>query len=227
MSSQITKTVYSFSELLKVGDSVAVERARCRLQEIALNDDWYEYELSVWKSALEQVGFIRPDINFSGFSSQGDGASFVSECDTERLFWYSTHKIVGKNCIKPTKRTGTDEDFLPWLVYQIGGQYGYCSGIKRLGSKIVEGLSFSVDRLDNHYSHERTCRLVVRESTLSDTDYARVKDWVSDLENLRIRICQAIYSGLEHEHDYCITDESLISIDSIHEFCWDINGRME
>lgn len=227
MPSQITKTVYSFEELLKAGNSVAVERARCRLQEIALADDWYDYELSMWKSALEQVGFIRPDINFSGFYSQGDGASFVSECDTERLFWYSTHKIVGKNCIKPTKRTGTDEDFLPWVVHQIGGQYGYCSGIKRLGPKIVEGLSFSVDRLDNHYSHERTCRLVVKDSTLSDTDYARVQDWISSLEDLRLRLCRAIYSGLEHEHDYCITDESLISIDSIHEFCWDINGRME
>ena len=227
MPSQITKTVYSFSELLKTGKESAIERARCRLKEIALSDDWYEYEISVWKSALEQVGFVRPEINFSGFGSQGDGASFTSSCDTERLFWYSTHKIVGKNCIKPTKRTGLDEDFLPWLVSQIGGQYGYCSGIKRLGSKIIEGLSFSVDRIDNHYSHENTCRLVVRDSTLSDTDYARVQNWVSDLENLRLRICRAIYSGLEIEHDYHVSDDNLTSLDEINGYHWDINGRME
>lgn len=227
MPSQITKTVYSFSELLKTADSVAIERARCRLKEIALSDDWYEYEISVWESALEQVGFVRPEINFSGFGSQGDGASFTSECDTEQLFWYSTHKIVGKNCIKRTKRTGLDEDFLPWVVYQIGGQYGYCSGIKRLGPKIVEGLSFSVDRIDNHYSHENTCRLVIKDSTLSDTDYARVQDWVSDLEDLRLRLCRAIYSGLEIEHDYHVSDDNLTSLDEINGYQWDINGRME
>jgi hypothetical protein len=39
---------------------------------------WYESLLDDWKERLEEMGFGNPDIGFSGFSSQGDGASFTA-----------------------------------------------------------------------------------------------------------------------------------------------------
>jgi len=40
---------------------------------------WSEYILEEGKKGLERIGFSDPEISFSGFGSQGDGASFTSK----------------------------------------------------------------------------------------------------------------------------------------------------
>ena len=77
----ITKTVYTFRELLDIGDRDAQERARTWLAEINTDWNWYELVYGTWKEALEEIGFITPVIHFRGFGSQGDGASFTAPID--------------------------------------------------------------------------------------------------------------------------------------------------
>lgn len=56
----------------------AKERARDWFREGCCNDSyWYEHIYEEWQAELESMGFESPEINFSGFSSQGDGASFT------------------------------------------------------------------------------------------------------------------------------------------------------
>jgi hypothetical protein len=231
---QIVKNVYSYAELIeqsKTGlvGSAAVERVRTKLSEWVTSDNWYDSEYEVWQSALEQIGFTRPEIRFSGFWSQGDGASFTSEVDVERLFWYSTHKIVGRNIIKPTKRTGSDEDFLPWVVHQLGGQYGYFPKIRKLKNKLLDGcLRLSVEReYGVHYVHERSTKLVSEDYGFSDKELAIVGEWIGEIESLRYRLCQSIYSNLEREYEYLTCDEHLIDFDLANTYQWDCNGNLE
>jgi len=83
MPKTITKevTLYTFKELVdleKVGTlKRACERARAWLQEGQTDHDWWDHTYDTWKSALAQIGFDNADISFSGFWSQGDGASFT------------------------------------------------------------------------------------------------------------------------------------------------------
>lgn len=55
----------------------AKERARDWYREGALDYEWWEFIYEDWKTWLENSGFESPEINFSGFWSQGDGASFT------------------------------------------------------------------------------------------------------------------------------------------------------
>lgn len=41
-------------------------------------DDWYADTLAEWKTKLAALGYANADIRFSGFGSQGDGASFAA-----------------------------------------------------------------------------------------------------------------------------------------------------
>lgn len=233
MPTTITKTVYSFAELLDMErsggiKSSVVDRVRDQLRSWNTDHDWYEFEYTTWASALNQIGFVNPEIHYSGFWSQGDGASFTSDVDMERLFWYSTHKIVGRDTIRPTKRTGKSEDFLPWVVFQLGGQYGYCPELRRYKKKILdEGLlGLRVRRDSYQYAHENTCSLDI-DSYLSDTDYRNIEYWLLSVADLRVRLCRAIYSGLETEYTYLTSDEALLDLDSANGYRWDIQGHIE
>lgn len=63
-------------QLAQLSDE-AKENARSWYREDGLNYDWWEYVIDEWKEELKGMGFDNVDISFSGFSSQGDGASFT------------------------------------------------------------------------------------------------------------------------------------------------------
>lgn len=57
----------------------AKERARDWYRNGGLDYEWWDSIEDEWKQELEELGFNEPDIAFSGFSSQGDGASFTAK----------------------------------------------------------------------------------------------------------------------------------------------------
>src|SRR5258708_6719855 len=90
MPRAITKTVYTFRELLvlrKEGKTTekAVHKAKDWLIEGQTDHDWWRYLHELWKKALDQIGFEHAEIAFSGFWSQGDGASFTASVNVTRL----------------------------------------------------------------------------------------------------------------------------------------------
>jgi len=227
----ITKKVYSYKELIelhkqkKVHSSV-VEKVRNKLQQFILDDDWSEYILENWKSALEQIGFCDPVIQFTGFSSQGDGASFTATLNPERLIWFQTHKIKAKNCIEPTKRTGEKEDFLPYAVHHLNGSYGYDKHFTKLKrwkdfiyGKVVRGAS--------RYSHENTCSVELDRCEFPEKMDGVLNDWQTSIEELRRDLCRIIYKCLEKEYYWSMEDEQLIEMDESNNYQWDETVRKE
>jgi hypothetical protein len=55
------------------------EDRQFEIVENSMGDDWHESIIEDIKAELEELGISEPDIQFSGFWSQGDGASFT--CD--------------------------------------------------------------------------------------------------------------------------------------------------
>ena len=47
--------------------------------------DWYHSIIEEWTAKLEEAGYMEPEILFSGFYSQGDGASFTAKLDMEKF----------------------------------------------------------------------------------------------------------------------------------------------
>ena len=75
---KVTYNVYTFEELPEHIQDKLIENER-ELQ----SSDWDQFfsrdVLDDWVTRLEEQGFNSPDINYSGFWSQGDGASFTTD----------------------------------------------------------------------------------------------------------------------------------------------------
>ena len=120
MPRTITKTVYSFKELLALNQEgkvtqKSIERAKAWLQEAATDFNWYSDVLDIWKDALAQIGFEDAEISFSGFWSQGDGASFTATVDLDKLIAFLADTIEAKDRID-------GKDFRPYVIHLIGGK---------------------------------------------------------------------------------------------------------
>ncbi len=243
MARTITKTVYDFGELLALHEQGqvtkrAVERAREWLVEGQTDHDWWEYLYDLWQKALDQIGFTNAEIAFSGFWSQGDGASFTASVDVSRLATFMGTEYQATDTIPASDDPG-GEDFRGWIVSKIGGKHTNARYLKLV--RAAGCIDAAVKRLSHHYSHENTCAF---EADLRDTgevssglDYewtsdqprlrALFEEWVRDAEALRVDLCQAVYLSLEEDYEYLTSDESLADLSAANEYTFDETGRRD
>lgn len=220
MSKQITTTVYTLAELIERGDAKAVEAARQWLREGSTDHDWWEYEYETWKSALSQIGFADAQISFSGFASQGDGASFTCRrVDVAKLAEFLAAPPAPKDCI-----TGDPEDFRPWLVHKAGG-VAASPEFRRL-VPCVDYVDASVDRTTHHYSHENTCRFhaALYRRTAPKVD-ALAAEFEAAGEALRRDLSRAIYRDLEAGFEHLTSDECIDEFAAANEYTFTASGE--
>jgi|SRR5581483_10707047 len=246
----IHKTLYTYKEMLEreedgVISSDAVQKARDWLAEGATDFEWWECTIDTWKEALEQIGFTKPEIQFSGFYNQGDGASFTSGMDVEELLKFICSEITPDRWINPAQKSNK-EDFRPWILHNIG-QSGPGSYIGRLGRPplgekearrvkrliplAADELSGQVHRLGGYGVHESTCHVSL---DFSDTGYHRhvrlerlVNDLEDILEDLRRNISHAIFESLREEYEYRISDVALTEDAEANGYTFDRFGNRE
>jgi hypothetical protein len=225
MPRTITKLVYTFQELLDLNKAgkvtqKAIEKARSWLQEAATDFDWYACVLDFWEHALDQIGFEDATIAFAGFWSQGDGASFTATVNLDKIvaFLYIVNLIGGKPTNPKYRRLLVMRDYIKDLA---------------------------VERTSHHYSHERTCQF---KASLNDKghyeDTHKTSDkwkWVSntskvralfdsfreDAEDLRLRLCKAIYKMLEDDYWDRISDAQLLEFAAANDYTFEANGTRE
>jgi hypothetical protein len=61
----------------------ARERARENYRHSTRDDEWWDCDYEHWKEKLAELGFADAEIRHSGFSCQGDGASFTATITRE------------------------------------------------------------------------------------------------------------------------------------------------
>lgn len=197
----VERTYAYFSELSEERQKQEIEKVQ--EDQYYLDYPWYEYSIDEWEEHLEELGFIDPDISFTGFYSQGDGASFSCEIDLEILYkkhpelfvpqWYRTEKIWSKLSEK------RKIDFLKDL------------------------LSFKIIKDDHRYSHEYT--MDIHENCEWFDTNPMNGEWIDrskgeyekgEVELLSDRILEfarskasEIYVNLEKEHDYLLSEECI------------------
>jgi hypothetical protein len=240
MSKTISKEIYSFKELIELEKEGKVstrtlEHVREKLQGWATDGSWwYESVYDTWKSALEQIGFENADISFSGFWSQGDGASFTATIDLPRLLDFMNSDIEPKPAIEPFP--GQDgspnpkEDFRPWILSKVPNKF--YSPVYRRYLRLLPvsaWITATVARQDNRYSHPRTCRVEIEIPGYRE--HRRVEALVADLQPEVVyvyeRLCEAIYRNLENEYEWRCADEQLIEDCEANERHFDLSGRAE
>ena len=76
----ISINLYTFDELIEKAQNKVLDDNRYFNVE---HDDWHEYTIEDEKTKLAELGYLDADISFSGFHSQGDGASFTAKIDLD------------------------------------------------------------------------------------------------------------------------------------------------
>lgn len=189
-------TTYKFSEL---PTQYLKTKALNRYHDYNKYDGWEDSTISHWKEKLEDLGFSDPVIKFSGFGSQGDGASFTS-----------TH--VPLPSIDPAVIEA-------WTMLTRAAVL--------IGTPVTEGIDYlaygAVIRVSHSYVHENSVSL---DRDWNDPPFmfytppegldpfvqalrGAVDNYFDALEGTIKRLCREIYADLCDEHTYQTSDERL------------------
>ena len=196
-----TYRVYNFEELSEKAQEKALEAFR----DINV-DDYYWSEPRIWeaKDKLIEQGFLEPEIQFSGFWSQGDGASFTAKVDVQKFLSGQTKEIQEK--FKPLHNilTGEAEENDDYLE-----------------------IKYFIERNGSHYVHEMSCR--VNSETFGSRQYTKEElDLMNELEELiereRVRLCKEIYKDLESTYEELTSPQCIRETIDANEYEFNEDG---
>ena len=135
-----TVELFSFAELSEVVQNAIVENKRYALVEY---DNWFEYQKEDFHKTLELLGFSNIQSNFSGFYSQGDGASFTAVWDA-------------RNIVNNPEKWQSDKEYKHFKPY--------------LDKLLKLGGTAEVERISGcRYVHEYTCFTCAENPELEGT----------------------------------------------------------
>lgn len=211
----IEKTVFKFSELSKK----AQERALDYFRESACDDSyWYEsiYEdtaqifdiLGIHSERQERLmsgktRTVKPNVCFSGFCSQGDGASFEGTWNYKR------------GMVKAIKAFAPQDSELQEIA----------EGLQEMQRRYFYKLTARMVRRDSHYCHENTIGF---EFELDGDTWRNISDDVTGgIENYMRRLMCWIYKHLESEYEYQTSDEAIMETIEANDYEFDESGRLE
>ena len=206
-----TTTVYDFAEL----SDKAKERAREQMRDTLMQDFTPDATLEDAATFCEIIGITldtrpvtlrnggtrhEPQILYSGFSSQGDGASFEG------------HYAYKAGCAKQIRQHAPLDTRLHAIVDRL------VAAQKPTGY----ALTASVKRADHHYCHEHTARIEVY-----DRHDDRVPEAIEDMIAEALRdLMRWIYRQLEAEWEYALADEQVDDTIEANEYEFTEDGRI-
>lgn len=174
----VSVELFSINELNEQARQKVIEKYRTHC-DVEL-DSTVEYIEEI----LTCLGFESPKISYSGFSSQGDGFSFVSEK------WQYKKGMLDK----------VKECTQGIIILNVAKQLQVMA--KNTGYK----LQFSVNRTSHFYSHENTVQ--IENNPYSDFSLSCDQDGI--LTNFKNSLCLTFYKMLEEDYDYQLSDEYII-----------------
>lgn len=190
-------TTYEFNELSDDAKKTAIENHRdCNIFE-----DWYEYIIDMWKERLESIGFEDANIRFSGFCSQGDGASFTAKCDTQ--------KILNTLLVCQEKNIGDINKWRLWFELAENGLIKfdmYRNTCRYYHEYTVDGiLTEDFCGLNDRMWKEKTPGSFTFWSVFENK--AQLRELEESFNYLCLSLFKKIYSDLEEEYYYLQKDE--------------------
>lgn len=163
--------------------------------------NWNEGVYEMWIDKLADMGYEEARIKYSGFWSQGDGASF-------------TGKV---NIIK-------------WLQVQNNPKYSRILKLLENNTTSELDYSAEVTRHSSHYVHERTVSLQLTWYPNKVYDLPNVmsvlEDIEKDIDEDIVDQCQAIYKDLEEEYEGQTSDEAVLDTLRVNEYEMDNTGKI-
>lgn len=207
----ITKGYY-YSELSDEAKKKAIEYAKERLSE---DNYWKEDIIGDWIIYLNTQGYESVEIAYSGFWSQGDGASFVCRnIDVSKWItqYYNRHENIAKI------KENTYSKIIQCAAYIV--------------SNTVNIEDAEIIRNTSHYAHAYTVTLHLVwniNKSISSADAKTIDYCFSELEALMkkdiVNLSNKIYSELERAYTFHVEDGNCISYLNDRQIWFDETGK--
>lgn len=171
-----------------------------KYREINTEYNWYDCVIEDFCQNVENFGFnVEPkNVHFTGFWSQGDGASFTGDIDVLEYLKHEKKLTKYRNVVRKI-----NDDKI--------AQY---ADIVRTSSRYSHEKTCGVDILDNY-------------EEVSDKVFDEVKELTEELEEKRYDLCRDIYKALEEQYYFLVSDESVTQTLVENEYEFDENGDIQ
>jgi hypothetical protein len=225
------KRTYTFEELPPQSQQKAIEKH----DDINVDYNWWEDSINLFcEDMLELYGVDveSKDVQFTGFYSQGDGASFTGEVEDEKKFIEKALEMGDDDYLDMGERKEHEKEFDD-LLNDLGS-LGYDMRERLKPENIL--IRFKRDP-GSRYSHENTVHADVEaedtpESWEEDKEFdnSDFNDWMRNLETrctvwLR-RECGKLYSQLEDEYDELRSEEAIKDTLIANDYEFDLEGNI-
>jgi len=160
----------------------------------------YNSETGKWEKTGKTIPETIFNISFSGFWSQGDGASFTTD----------------------------SVDIIKWLEYKNNPKYSRI--LKLLQNNSSSELYYSAKIIrESRYVHERSTTLYINWEPYKVYDMPNVYSLLCDIEKEMeedvVDLSQEIYKALEEEYEYMSSDEVVKETLIANQYEFDENGE--
>ena len=193
----VTINTYTFSDL----SEKAKDRARQYYHDTHMSDGfWHKCTIDDAKEVGKILGFDIDKVYFSGFWSQGDGAS-----------WTGGYRYAKGAPAKVASYTGNDAELIR-----------IANGLQDIQRPHFYKLRASVSRTGRYY-HSHTMRADVEDCT---DPYRDVSDAEKDLLELFRDFADWIYNNLRKEYDYQTSDPAITEAFDANDVAFDAGGNV-
>ena len=164
--------------------------------------NWWEFIFYDFIEDAAKKGFEVEfeDISFSGFCSQGDGASFTGNVDVEKFLLYHKAGNEFRGILNAMRNFGGG-------VAIVRNSYGY-SHEKTCGL----GGDDIYDAIEYYTQEDKDGER--RKKLMNDRE--KVLSWIEDV---RLQLCKELYKMLEKEYEYLTSDKAVL--ESIEANGWE------
>jgi hypothetical protein len=168
-------------------------------RDINTDYEWWDCIYDSFQEDMKQKHIEVQDMRFSGFCSQGDGASFTGYIDDNKAF-FEDHGLT---------------ETYPYMMKLLSHGGGFSLCIERSSSRYVHENTVSAEL---SYCDNFSCSCVLRVDDplreavvkLWDEALQREYDTICDTVTDIIRgYCRDLYRKLEEEYDYLTSDEAI------------------
>ena len=217
------KETYSFDELSPEAQENALDNNR----DINVDyDGWEDGVTEGFKEDMREIGIDDIEISFSGFYSQGDGASFTSEdIDTRKLF--DAIGIKSDDALNmetdDERSRGENKEFYDLLdTMEDIGQ------VDRNRIK-PEDIRVTIERTDSRHVHYNTVKANVEiwdEPEGWEEPYGFTEKLEDRVTEYIRGLCKDLYRKLEKEYDHLTSDESVKETLTDNDYEFDEEGNI-
>lgn len=202
-----TYTIYKY-EFLELDDD-AKEKAIESMYDVNVNYDWWDFVIDDIQEQLTEMGIDKPKVRFSGFWSQGDGASFTGETiDLITLIEY----LKLQNEFK-LLYTALNADMLDYAAYISGNTRDVHEYSCRFE---IDSFNYFNDDLWDESEDKYT-----EQYDLYEQEMKRLQEY---LEDWRLDYSQDIYHRLEKEYEYLTSKDAIVETILANEYEFNKDG---